>query len=153
MMNQPLTGPLAVACPKRMAGCGAPAGERCSGGFVCTARWRDALAAAEAEVARLREREHHFSTALAVADGGQYRSDWDGAVSRLIAERDRLRALLAMATAFDVGNGVHLVADEVHGWTFWRGEQEVPELTPGEGAFDSMSAAFAALDRARQGGT
>ncbi len=43
---------------------------------------------AVADAKRLREREEHFARALAVADGGQYRNDWPGAIGRLIAERD-----------------------------------------------------------------
>jgi hypothetical protein len=42
----------------------------------------------EAEVKRYREREEHFAKALRVADGGQYRADWDGAIARVIRERD-----------------------------------------------------------------
>lgn len=50
----------------------------------------DALADAK----RLREREEHFARALSVADGGRYRNDWDGALRRMIAERDALRVLI-----------------------------------------------------------
>lgn len=42
---------------------------------------------------RYREREQHFAKALQVADGGQYRNDWDGAISALVAERDWLQAI------------------------------------------------------------
>lgn len=42
------------------------------------------------ELARLREREAYFARALGVADGGRFRADWDGAMRRLIAERDAL---------------------------------------------------------------
>lgn len=47
-----------------------------------------ALAGLRADVKRLRDREEHFAQALRVADGGQYRNDWGGALSRLLAERD-----------------------------------------------------------------
>jgi hypothetical protein len=46
------------------------------------------LSQARGERDRLQEREKHFAKALAVADGGQYRADWDGAIARVIAERD-----------------------------------------------------------------
>jgi hypothetical protein len=39
-------------------------------------------------VERYREREAHFAKALHVADGGQYRADWDGAIERVLRERD-----------------------------------------------------------------
>jgi hypothetical protein len=61
----------------------------------------DALDAAERErdqalpeVRRLREREEHFAQALRVADGGQYRNDWDSAIRRVVAELDAARAII-----------------------------------------------------------
>lgn len=48
---------------------------------------------------RLLEREAHFAQALSVADGGQYRNDWDGAIRRVLAERNELRAKLAALSA------------------------------------------------------
>lgn len=66
--------------------------------------WKERALAAEAErdearadAKRLRKREEHFARALSVADGGQYRNDWDGALRRLLAERDEARRLLAAA--------------------------------------------------------
>lgn len=47
-----------------------------------------------AENARYKEREARFARALRVADGGQYRADWDGAISAVIADRESLRAQL-----------------------------------------------------------
>jgi len=44
------------------------------------------------EAERYEERERHFANALKVADGGQYRADWDGAIARVISERDALKA-------------------------------------------------------------
>lgn len=37
-------------------------------------------------------REKHFASVLRVADCGKYRADWDGAIERLIRERDALRS-------------------------------------------------------------
>lgn len=48
---------------------------------------------------RLLEREAHFAQALSVADGGQYRNDWDGAIRRVLAEVADLRAKLAALSA------------------------------------------------------
>lgn len=42
----------------------------------------------ETEVKRFRERERHFADALSVADGGQYRNDWDAAIRRVLKDRD-----------------------------------------------------------------
>jgi chromosome segregation ATPase len=49
---------------------------------------------AEREVERFKEREAHFAKALSVADGGQYRADWDGAIERVLRERDEARSAL-----------------------------------------------------------
>jgi hypothetical protein len=40
------------------------------------------------EVFRLREREAHFIRALAVADGGRFRNDFDGAIALLVRDRN-----------------------------------------------------------------
>jgi hypothetical protein len=47
----------------------------------------------EQEIERYREREAHFAKALQVADGGQYRADWDGAIATVVQVRDEYRAL------------------------------------------------------------
>lgn len=80
--------------------CWADAASPCAGPRV---DWRARAFAAEAErdkaradAKRLREREEHFARALSVADGGQYRNDWDGALRRMLAERDTLRAEVGM---------------------------------------------------------
>lgn len=52
----------------------------------------DRVAALEQELRFYKEREQHFAAALGVADGGTYRADWDGALARLIRERDAARA-------------------------------------------------------------
>ena len=52
---------------------------------------------AEAERDVLRDREKHFASVLSVADGGQYRNDWDAAIRRVVAERDALREALVKA--------------------------------------------------------
>lgn len=59
--------------------------------FAATKDERDAL---RLERDRLLEREAYFAAALKVADSGQYRADWPGAIGRLIAERDALCAVL-----------------------------------------------------------
>lgn len=51
-----------------------------------------ARALATADAKRLREREDYFAHALGVADGGQYRADWPGALERLLRERAELAA-------------------------------------------------------------
>lgn len=48
--------------------------------------------AARAERDRYAEREMHFARALRVADGGQYRHDWDAAIRRVVVDRDAARA-------------------------------------------------------------
>ncbi len=45
----------------------------------------------ESELKRYKEREQHFASALAVADGGQYRNDWDVAIERMFRERNKAR--------------------------------------------------------------
>lgn len=49
---------------------------------------------ARGERDRLREREAFFATALGVADGGQYRADWPGAMERMIHELAESREAL-----------------------------------------------------------
>lgn len=39
------------------------------------------------------DREKYFANLLQVADAGQYRADWDAAILRLTAERDRYKRL------------------------------------------------------------
>lgn len=46
------------------------------------------MADLEAELRFYKEREQHFAKLLKVTDNGQYRADWDGAIARLIRERD-----------------------------------------------------------------
>lgn len=58
---------------------------------------RDEAERLRSENRRLRDREEHFAALLRVADGGQYRNDWGGAVQRLIEGRDAARAALADA--------------------------------------------------------
>lgn len=52
---------------------------------------RAALDEAVGLVKFYRDRERHYAEALRVADGGQYRADWDGAIARVLAEVRRLR--------------------------------------------------------------
>jgi len=66
---------------------------------------RSALTAAEEENKNFRAREAHFAKALKVADGGQYRNDWDAAISAVVARATasearaaRLEELLKPAT-------------------------------------------------------
>lgn len=47
---------------------------------------------AERERDRYAEREKHFASVLGVADGGQYRADWDGAIRKLIVRAERAEA-------------------------------------------------------------
>lgn len=42
-------------------------------------------------VAYMQGREQHFARILGVADGGQYRADWNAAIKRIVEERDALR--------------------------------------------------------------
>jgi hypothetical protein len=44
------------------------------------------VAALASDRNRLQEREAHFAKALGVADGGQYRADWDGKLHNLLRE-------------------------------------------------------------------
>lgn len=46
----------------------------------------------ESELRFYKEREAYFARLLNVTDGGQYRADWDGALARLIRERDAAQA-------------------------------------------------------------
>jgi hypothetical protein len=52
---------------------------------------RDSL---RAENERLKEREAHFARVLGVADGGQYRNDWDSRLQAVLDENERLREAL-----------------------------------------------------------
>ena len=64
---------------------------------------------AEAERDALRDREKHFASVLSVADGGQYRNDWDAAIRRVVAERDALRE--ALVKADDLARAVDALHD------------------------------------------
>lgn len=61
-------------------------------------RWKGAANTAQGEVERMQERERHFAKVLGVADGGQYRADWDARITALVAERDAARAELREMT-------------------------------------------------------
>lgn len=52
---------------------------------------RAELAALRRGLAFYKDREQHFAHALGVADGGQYRNDWDAALQRVVDERNALR--------------------------------------------------------------
>ncbi|AIY16152.3 hypothetical protein GUY44_12020 [Pimelobacter simplex] len=41
---------------------------------------------------RLRDRERWFAINIPVADGGQYRNDWPGAIENLVHQRDEIQA-------------------------------------------------------------
>ena len=68
-----------------------------------------------AEIERYREREQHFAKALQVADGGDYRADWDVAIKRVVSERDSLRKRLADAEATERAAIRRLVTYEADG--------------------------------------
>ena len=51
----------------------------------------------EAELRFYKDREKHYAKLLDVTDGGQYRADWDGAIDRLVRERDEAVAEAAKA--------------------------------------------------------
>jgi hypothetical protein len=67
----------------------------------------DRIRELETEVKRFRERERHFADALSVADGGQYRNDWDAAIRRVLKDRDE---------AYDSGvrDGIERVRDRAY---------------------------------------
>ena len=69
---------------------------------------------ANARIKHLTDREKHFAKALHVADGGQYRNDWDVAIDRVVRERDEAIWLLR---AFKRGLGAEIdgrkIAEEV----------------------------------------
>ena len=90
-----------------------PDGKRCNEPAIIYAR-ADALVdalsraeKAEAERDALRDREKHFASVLSVADGGQYRNDWDAAIRRVVAERDALRAAINRAGALACQRASH----------------------------------------------
>ena len=63
------------------------------------------VAALRAEVARYKEREEHYAKALKVADGGQYRADWDDAIANVLASRDAaLRAEVVELRALEMNH-------------------------------------------------
>jgi len=67
------------------------------------------------EVERYSKREAHFASALAVADGGRYRADWDGAIRRLIAE------VATMRPAWEaIERTVETAAASSRAWVAWR---------------------------------
>jgi hypothetical protein len=88
--------------------------------------------AALADAKWLREREEHFARALSVADGGQYRNDWPGAIRRLLAERDDARRILDIAQ--------EVITD--HAAQTWRAATDAP---PEEPSLVDALAAVAAL--------
>lgn len=59
----------------------------CSSMVGMTTAERRALVKAVRERDGLLEREAHFTKVLRVADGGQYRNDWDAAIRRVVEER------------------------------------------------------------------
>lgn len=61
---------------------------------------------ARADAERYRQREQHFADALKVADGGQYRADWNGAIQRVLNERDAARA--EVARLLRLASGPHI---------------------------------------------
>ena len=66
----------------------------------------------ERERDRYAEREAAFSRGLRVADAGQYRADWPGAVERCIRERDAALARAAKLATVARGLGEALEAVE-----------------------------------------
>ncbi len=62
------------------------------------------------EIERLMKREEHFAKVLGVADGGQYRNDWDAKLSGLIAENERLREAL-----YDAAESRRLLESDLQG--------------------------------------
>lgn len=84
---------------------------------------------AEVTVRFLKEREDYFAKALRVADGGQYRADWPGAMERLIRDRDTAKAAhdrLVRAIADRKGALESVAPERVrayltgHGWTMHK---------------------------------
>jgi hypothetical protein len=61
-------------------------------GRLMAAVCSEVLGALEAEVWRLQSREAYFARALGVADGGQYRTDWDAAITRVLVQKDKAEA-------------------------------------------------------------
>jgi hypothetical protein len=57
-------------------------------------RMRLRIAQLEHDVTFYKDRENHFAKALQVADGGQYRNDWDSAIQHLIDSKKLLLKLL-----------------------------------------------------------
>lgn len=57
-----------------------------------TQRLQRQLRERDEEIARLREREADIAKMLQVADGGQYRADWEAPIRRLVGKRNSLRA-------------------------------------------------------------
>jgi hypothetical protein len=61
-----------------------------------------ALDSAMGEIKFYQKREDHFAKALSVADGGQYRNDWDGAIQNILDERNALRVVVDLMARGDL---------------------------------------------------
>lgn len=74
------------------------------------------------ELRRMAQREEHFASVLRVADGGQYRNDWDGSIRRVLRERRAFQsaALGSPAPPHDQEIRQHL--DRGGGWAWSYGD-------------------------------
>lgn len=88
---------------------------------------------AEADVQFYKDRERYFANALHVADGGQYRADWDAAIEDMIKRCARAEARLAAAEK---------VVEAAR--AFWKEETDAQ--------LHALSHAFAEYDAVRAGG-
>lgn len=70
-----------------------------------------------AERDRLQAREEHIAKALSVADGGRYRSDFDGAIRRCINDRNEAQEIASKATFEWFNKGLDAAADLFGGGT------------------------------------
>ena len=101
----------------------------------------DTVCELRAEVARYKAREEHFASALAVADGGQYRTDWDGALTRLLRERAEARETIEGRTTppTPAEAAALCLAGGTWRWSGWRDGVLVPGYC-GESAYPPPSA-------------
>jgi len=69
------------------------------------------LVEVRAERDHLKRREAHFARVLGVADGGQYRNDWDARLTGIVEQRDEL--LLALKRVVELSQGYPLLQAEL----------------------------------------
>jgi len=90
----------------------------------------------------MEEREAHFARRLGVADGGQYRADWDGHLEGLVRDRDELAAALRWIAEHDTACCYD--PDRQRADVVWlENDDEHTVFTPATDAYEGLRACLA----------